>query len=205
MKRWSKALGIALPLAMLAACKDQPVAPRSDTRTFTGAKANDFTNNPDVNLRIWRGQSDFAIGWSDPTNGLRAAHWTYDAGPGCGTTPEGGFMDAQIVINSRDTIARLIGNYKGRVWIRVRDMNQPGDCFGNKLVASGWGTLHYTDTDMLAETPTGHNSPDAWGVMAEGSLTTPDGAKVQYSGHVRQVWDDNAQIVVAQNAQVVLH
>ncbi len=40
--------------------------------------------------------------------------------------------------------------------------------------------------------------------MAEGALTTPDGATVQYSGHIREVWDDNAQVVVQMNAQVVL-
>jgi hypothetical protein len=174
--------------AVLVACSERATSPQPQTPAI----AADFMNNPDNgNPRISRSNWDIAVGWGDPTNGLRAAHWTYQVAEGCGDTPDGGFLDGQAVVTF-DQISsfatRAIANAKGRVWIRVRDLNTPGDCFGTRLVATGWGTLHYHDNNLLAEDPNNQIHENAYGFTAEGTLTTPEGGRVKYSGHSNCQW-----------------
>jgi hypothetical protein len=201
-----KVLVLALPAAMLAACNEQPAAPAQQTHALVA----NFTNNPDNgNPKIFRGTTGFfAISWSDNTNGLRASHWTYQASAGCGDTPAGGYLDFQELtkLDPNDTAAtRYMANAKGPVWIRVRDLNNPGDCFGDgTLVASGWGTLHYTDND---ETGGGsnRNNTNAFGFTAQGTLTTVDGKQVNYSGHSNCTWRDLDPSTLRCTNQVNLH
>ncbi len=187
MRRWFAVLALG---AVVAACSEQTTSPRPRTP----AVAADFTNNLDNgNPRIWRGEYDWGIAWTDPSNGLRVAHRTFPVvGEGCGDFEAGPLVAAQEVawVDAADFMAsRFILNAKGDVWIIVRDLNAPGDCFGNRLVAEGWGTIHATDSDEIAYYPNDRHNDDAVGNSAEGALTTPDGRTVQYSGFFRYTFD----------------
>lgn len=172
-------------LVGLAACDRQPSAP-------VGEETPDLNwmNNPDNdNLRITRFQDAFIACWSDATNGLRACHSTIPLGDGtetdCGPQDELDPIDFQWVglIDEGNLFASWIHqNAKGQVWITVRDLNQPGSCFDNKLVAEGFGTVHNTDNDLFG---TVDNNANAWGFAGRGKLTTPDGGAVTYNGHIR--------------------
>jgi hypothetical protein len=198
---------LALPVSLLVACSEQPTTtPETGIRSVAGPMAADFMNNPDNgNPRIYRNQVDFGVSWSDPTTGLRATHWTFEAQAGCGDWPSG-VMDLQEVSSDPTDFfaSRVNANGLAKVWIKVRDTNQPGDCFGNLLVAEGPGTLHYTDNDEYAYVPNDRNSKDAYGFMGQGTLTTPEGRNVQYSGHWRSVYDPDVGTQTL-NLQVVLH
>jgi hypothetical protein len=184
-------VALALSAALPVACSEQPSAPLQQTP----AVAADFINNPDNgNPRILRSQQDLAVSWTDPSNGLRATHWTYNAIDGCGDTPPGAVDWQQVA--TLDTIdfyaSRFIENAKGRVWIRIRDTTKPGDCFGNLLVAQGWGTIHYLDSDQIGNWPPDQTYVDAYGFEADGVLTTPDGGQVNYRGYWHGVFDSDA-------------
>jgi hypothetical protein len=175
---------ILIPL-LLSACGQEPAAPVANQ-----APTFDFMNNPDNgNPRIYRiGDDGFAVAWTDPRTNLRATHWTdrFVVTPGCGDF-EGGPISRQEVglIDADDLFAsQLRVNEKGPVWIIVRDLNQPGDCFGASLVAEGWGQAHYTDNDAFFIGPERPNA-NAWGYMGEGALTAPDGSTLQYAGSLR--------------------
>jgi len=191
--------------AVVVACSEQATSPQPRTPAI----AADFMNNPDNgNPRILRGVYDFAASWTDPSNGLRATHWTYQAVEGCGDTPDGGLVGWQEVatFDANDFLAsRFIANAKGMVWIRIRDLTTPGDCFGARLVATGWGTLHYTDNDEIAWYPNSRNNIDAWTFRAEGTLTTPDGRTVRYSGHYHATWDPSTLAPRNEVFQVTVH
>jgi hypothetical protein len=200
--------GLALPVAVLFACERQPAptAAAASVTSYAGPTAADFMNNPDNgNPRFYRYQSDFGISWSDPTSGLRATHWTFPAQAGCGDWPQG-VMDVQeVALDLTDPLAgRVLANAVGDVWIKVRDTNQAGDCFGSLLVAEGPGTLHYTDNDEYAFLPNDRSSLNGFGYMATGTLTTPDGRTVKYSGHLRMAYDPDLNTAKG-SAQVNLH
>jgi hypothetical protein len=172
----------------LAACDGQPVAPvGGDTPAFN------WMNNPDNgNLRIQRFQEHFATSWTDPKNGLRATHTTFpipfmdapetDCGPQTELTP----LDVQDVglLSDPFFLSWLHRNMKGQLWVIIRDVTQVGDCYGNKLIAEGWGNMHYTDNDLFGFVEGDKNS-NAWGFGGRGLLTTPDGRNVRYNGHAR--------------------
>lgn len=174
---------IILPLC-LAACGTGP-----DGAAVPSAPALDFLNNPDNgNPRVFRYEGEFAVAWTDPGSGLRATHWStrFVEEPGCGNFEGGPFAFQEIgLIDADDLFAsQLRDNAMGDVWIIVRDLNQPGDCFGAMLVAEGWGKAHYTDNDVFGLGPDEPNA-NAWGYMADGVLTAADGSDVRYSGHLR--------------------
>jgi hypothetical protein len=149
----------------------------------------DWMNNPDNgNVRIVRFEEEFAISWSDAANGLRATHATVplgdlDCGPQDVLDPISNQLTGNIDPDEFfDSWFRM--NSQGTVWITVRDLNQPGNCFGALLVAEGWGEISNTDNDIFGLTPGQHNA-NVWGSMAHGKLTTPDGESVEYAGHFR--------------------
>ena len=196
---------IASVVTGLSACDRQPVAP-SDPE----APAYNWMNNPDVgNIRITRFEEGFIACWSDATNGLRACHSTIPLGDGtlsCG--PQAVLDPIQVqqvgLIDELDFFASwLHHNTKGTVWITVRDLTQPGDCAGNRLVAEGWGTVHYTDNDLFGTAP-GDRNANAWGFIASGKLTAPDGETVGYTGqtHLRV---NNAVGFKETSARVSIH
>ena len=73
----------------------------------------------------------------------------------------------------------------------MRDLTQPGTCFDSKLVAEGWGTVHNNDNDLLGVAP-GDRNANAWGFAGRGTLTTPGGGTVGYSGHIRFRFNNSA-------------
>jgi hypothetical protein len=177
-------------LGGLPACDRQPAAPAdTDSPAFT------WMNNPDNgNMRIARFEDGFIVCWSDASNGLRACHSTFPLGDGtetdCGPQELLDPMAFQQVgiENLEDfVLSWLHQNAKGRVWVTVRDLNPPGDCLDNKLVAEGWGQVQNTDDDIFGTTDPNAN---AWRFRADGRLTAPGGTTVQYSGHVRCMYND---------------
>lgn len=163
---------------------------RTDMATAPAAPTFDFSNNPDNgNVRVFRYQDEFAIAWTDPGSNLRVTHWSsqFANEPGCGNFEGGGPIAFQQV--GQEDLADFFAsqfriNAMGSVWIIVRDLNQPGNCFGAALVAEGWGSIHYTDNDAFGLNPD-QSSANAWGFMGNGVLTMPAGGTVRYSGHLR--------------------
>jgi hypothetical protein len=191
--RW-KVTAVAAPAALLlatvvTACSDQATAPRS----HTPAIAADFMNNPDVgNGVVYRYGSDFAVCWTDFSNGLRACHRTQQFPSGdCGAFDPIGGIGVQEVVAVSDPddffASEVVVNMMGRLWITVRDLNQAGTCYGAQRAAEGWGSFHYTDNDEFGPDPAGHSRNNAYGFMAQGPLTAADGSPVGYSGHARMI------------------
>ena len=187
-----------LPL-VLAACSE-----RAPTEPVVDGPAFNWTNNPDVgNLKVYRSEYAFATCWTDPATGLRACHATRPLSggdPDCGLQSRTDPVDWQEVVIDPDNF-RVIGNAMGDVFITIRDMNTVGACFGNDLVAEGWGTLHRNDND---EYGTVVNNTNTFGTRAQGALTTPGGDKVQYSGHTRYAFSADKSLRLL-SLQVVLH
>ena len=175
-------LGVAVSLMGCGREASMPSAP--------AAPAFDFSNNPDNgNPRIFRYQDEFGVAWTDPGSNLRVTHWStrFQVEPGCGDFEGVGPIAFQEVglIDLADIFASQIRlNAKGTVWIIVRDLNQPGNCFGAALVAEGWGSVHYNDNDAFGLDPD-HSNANAWGYTGDGILTTPAGDVVRYNGHLR--------------------
>lgn len=183
---WKHAVFIVSLAAALAACARQPNAPAGDE-----TPAFDWTNNLDNgNLRITRFESEFITCWSDATNGLRACHSTIPLGDGtetdCGPQAELDPVQVQDVGLFDPDVPFFVNwlheNLKGAVWVTVRDLTQPGTCFDNRLVAEGWGNIHYTDNDLFGVGGPDRNA-NAWGFRSQGRLTSPAGSRVNYSGH----------------------
>jgi hypothetical protein len=89
------------------------------------------------------------------------------------------------------------------VWITVRDLAQPGDCFDALLIAEGPGSLYGTDNDLFGVDP-GASNTNAWGWSATGALTTPGGAEVGYSGHARSMFSERGDFK-SLSADINLH
>ncbi len=178
---------------LVVACTDGP----TETATML-SPVFDWTNNPDNgNIRIFRGETHWVSCWSDAENGLRACHGTLPLGggtePDCGLQQEGDLIEFQDVgiFNPDDPFSSWIHEVvKGEVFITVRDLNQPGDCFGAKLVAEGWGQFMYADNDIFGIGPEGNNA-NAWKFQGNSnSLIAPDGSRVNYNGHAHLRWNE---------------
>lgn len=187
-------LSILSLLMVLVSCDRQPVAPLDG-----GTPDYNWMNNPyNGNLRITRFEDGFIACWSDATNGLRACHSTVPLGDGTETDcgPQSVLDPVPFqwvgVIDPIDFFASwLHQNARGTVWITVRDLTQPGVCFGNRLVAEGWGTAQNNDNDLFGVAP-GDKNANAWRFAGRGTLTTPAGAAVGYHGHIQFVFSNAA-------------
>jgi hypothetical protein len=146
-------------------------------------------NNPDNgNPRIFRSETNFGTCWTDAENGLRACHATFPLGggsePDCGLQEGGDMIEWQQVgdIDPDDFFSSFVHTViKGEVFITVRDLNEPGACFGSALVAEGSGRFQYNDNDAFG---TVVNNTNAWKFRGNGKLTAPDGSEVMYNGHI---------------------
>jgi hypothetical protein len=177
---------LAAVVSFTVACGgDSPTQPPTSLATGPAQDGGSF--------RIERFQTDFAFSWTDPKNGLRATHTTrpipFMGQPelDCGPQEQLDLIDGQEVglTDFDDLFASWIhANLDGRLWVIVRDVTQPGDCYGAKLVAEGWGYIRYTDNDVFGVGDEDNNA-NAWGYSARGSLTTPSGAIVGYTGNFR--------------------
>ncbi|NIM49591.1 MAG: hypothetical protein GTN62_05220 [Gemmatimonadales bacterium] len=180
--------------ALLVACSDQPTPTESaviDPPLFN------WMNNPDNgNPRIWRYQDHFAFGWTDPSTRVRAFHTTYPlADPDCSPLDFFEPMSFQDVadLDPDDFLRSRFRDLADadEIWILVRDLNEPGVCFGAKLLAQGVGKMHGTDNDFFAWYPNDRNNANAYGYVAQGKLTSPGGDKRHYNGVFRCHWDDD--------------
>jgi hypothetical protein len=182
--------GIPLVLLLsLLACDQQTVGPIADERPdFTGADVN--------KNEIIRFQDHFAISWTDSRSSLRATHTTFPI-PGfdglpetdCGPQTDQAMIDFKQVgvVDPEDFfLSDLHLKASGPVWIIVRDLSQPGDCYGVKLVAEGPGEIQYLDNDAFGTQP-GQTYANSWGFQASGTLRTPEGQQVSYQGNSRYV------------------
>jgi hypothetical protein len=194
-------------IAGVMSCDRQASAP-SDAADAPGFN---WTNNPDNgNFRIQRFEDFLATSWTDFGNGLRATHTTVPLPIGlpqetdCG--PQQRLDDIALQFVGLDEWFRV--NATGRVWVVIRDVTQAGDCFGNVLVAEGWGQIRYTDNDAFGFTGEGDNqNSNAWGFMASGTLTRAGGGTLRYVGHARfiaaaELGEDGFPILKGANFQV---
>lgn len=184
---------LTIPLVLLLSfvgCDQQPTAPVGEE-----TPALNWMNNPDNgNVRIARFQEHFAFSWTDPRNGLRATHTTLPLPIGlpqetdCGPQAELDPLDVQdvglFIEGEEFFLSQLHRNQTGRLWVIIRDVNQVGDCFGNKLIAEGLGEVHNTDNDLFGVGPEANNA-NAFGVGASGTLTKVGGGTLRYTGHAR--------------------
>jgi hypothetical protein len=179
----------AIPLVLLlplAACEQQPVAPAVDAvPAFATAKLDKNT--------VLRFQDHFATSWTGEGSTLRATHTTFPIPFGtqpetdCGPQNDLAMIDYKQVgvVDPEDFFAsELHMKASGPVWIIVRDLSQPGDCYGVTLVAEGPGEIRYVDNDAFGVAP-GEYGANAWGFIASGTLTTPDGRTLSYRGIAR--------------------
>lgn len=175
-----------IPLVLLVsimACEQQSVAPSVDASPAFGSASLDKNT-------VLRFQDHFANSWTDASSGLRATHTTFpipfgdEAETDCGPQADLATIDyKQIgVVNPIDFFAsELHFKADGPVWVIVRDLSQPGDCYGVTLVAEGPGEIRYVDNDVLGVAP-GEFAKNEWGFKASGTLTTPDGRQLAYHG-----------------------
>jgi hypothetical protein len=187
----NSAIAVSL-LAILPACDQQPAAPGIQAAPALARAAVDPNKN-----QVIRYQDHFAQSWTDANSSLRATHTTFpipigdppEAEPDCGPQAELGMINFQQVgvENPVDFFASEFHiNASGPVWVIVRDLSQPGDCYGVKLIAQGPGQIRYLDNDAFGALP-GQTKANSWGFIASGTLTRPDGTQVSYQGTARYV------------------
>ncbi|MDH3292501.1 MAG: hypothetical protein OEO20_17115 [Gemmatimonadota bacterium] len=172
-----------LPLLLIACTDTQPVAPIEDGPVFN------WMNNPDNgNFKVYRAEFDWINCWTDAENGLRVCQGTVPLGGG--SEPDCGLQQDEAPASYQD-VGTYVGDVpeswlhahmQGDAWITVRDENTPGDCFGDALVAEGWGRMSSNDNDVFG-TDDGANA-NTWRFRGQGKLTAAaDGSRVMYNGH----------------------
>jgi hypothetical protein len=180
-----------LLLLPLVACDQQTVTPSTDVGAALARVAPDPNKN-----QVIRFQDHLANSWTGEGTTLRATHTTFPIPDfndkperNCGPQQDLAKIDFKQVgvVDPVDFFAselHIQGN--GPVWIIVRDLSQPGDCYGVTLVAEGPGTIRYLDNDAFGVSP-GEHQANSWGFVASGTLTTPDGQTLTYQGNSHYV------------------
>jgi len=180
----------AIPVVLLVsllACDQDTAAPVAETPSFAEADVN--------KNQVIRYQDHLANSWTDGSSSLRATHTTFAIPfmgapePDCGPQEDLPLIDFKQVgvVDPVDFFAsELHIQGGGEVWIIVRDLSQPGDCYGVTLVAEGPGTIKYLDNDAFGVSPEEHQA-NSWGFVASGTLTTPDGRTLLYQGNSHYV------------------
>ena len=201
--RWRIPIVVLLALFVAVSCDQQPVSPTGD-QVVAEAPAFNWLNNPDNgNLKIYRDAFDWIECWSDAEgsgegNGLRACHGTFPLGggtpePDCGLQQFEAPASYQDVgsVDFDDFFSNVLkAHMQGDFWITIRDTNTAGDCFGDALVAEGWGQVTFNDNDVFGPSSPGDNA-NTWGARGHGKLTAVDGSSVMYNGHYRVVANKN--------------
>jgi hypothetical protein len=206
-----------VPVAFLVACKDQPSAPQAAVLQVH-AIAADFTNNLNGGgPRMWRSDEAYwADVWSSPDGNVLAVQttfplswigWDWDDAV-CGP-PGLGSMHDQFNIRhwdptSTDLAAEWHLNGIMDAWIvLLGNPPAPGwfPCNSQTIIASGWGRLNQNDNNYYL---TGRPQ-EAFSMKAEGKLTTPAGARVNYNGHLHCVYNPGGNINWDCNSLVNFH
>ncbi|HSM17007.1 MAG TPA: hypothetical protein VK845_08455 [Gemmatimonadales bacterium] len=173
--------------ALVVACAEPTPTDPAETTSVAGPSFN-WMNNPDNgNFKIYRDAFDWINCWSDAENGLRVCQGTVPLGGG--SEPDCGLQQDEAPASYQD-----VGFYVGEVpeswlhalmqgdaYITIRDENTAGDCFGDALVAQGWGRMSSNDNDVFG-TGDGANA-NTWRYRGHGVLTAIDGSQVMYNGH----------------------
>jgi hypothetical protein len=199
--RWRIPLVVLLALFVAVSCDEKLVEPAADQ--VAEAPAFNWMNNPDNgNLKIYRDAFDWIECWSDAEgsgegNGLRACLGTYPLG--LEPEPDCGLQQFEAPVSYQDVGSFDFDNFfnnvlkahlQGDVWITIRDENTAGECFGDALVAEGWGQLRFNDNDVFGPDSPGNNA-NTWGARGHGKLTAVDGSRVKFNGHYRVVANNN--------------
>jgi hypothetical protein len=190
--RWRIPLLLTVVAFVAVSCDQQPVGPANDQAVVEAPSFNWMNNRDNGNPRIYRSETDWVYCWSDAEgtdnepNGLRACHGTLPLGDGtetdCGLQEGGDPVEFQEVGLFEDLESLIHAVHKGELFITIRDQTQPGNCFGDALVAQGYGKFMYVDNNILASTKGG--AMNAFEVKANSNaLETPDGQRVNYRGH----------------------
>jgi hypothetical protein len=199
------ALLIAASGAVIACTEPATAPPSASSRANL---SSNFGASDPANGVVYRYNEDVAVCWTDQGNGLRVCQRTEQFPSGdCGVFEPIGGVSRQDVVTLTDPAdffaTQIKVNERGKVWITVRDLTQPGACYGAARVAEGWGTLHYTDNDYIGTDGANHNS-NASTFRGEGTLTAIDGRTVRYDGHTHIVFNPDRGPVTFQ-AEVNVH
>lgn len=202
--RWRIPLVVVLALFVAVSCDQKLVEPAADQ--VAEAPAFNWMNNPDNgNIRIDRGETHWIMCWTDPDNGFRACHATYPLGgatpdPDCGLQEDADLLEWQDVgewVEPEWWTSEIHEVLKGDVFITVRDENTAGECFGDALVAEGWGRLMINDNDIFG-VEEGDPNANTWQFKGQGQLVTPDGEKAAYNGKMHFIYSEAGGFKVAQ-------
>lgn len=167
---------------------DETLAPSEAVERTDAPTLNTFINNPgEVGFRVLRFENHAFFELQDPESPLRALHTTE---PFCGGVLEP--ADIQLIADNpddpmTDRVRLLL--LADPINISILDTSQPGDCFGDKLIASGTGKLVNTDNDFFAFL-NGAQGANAFGFQAQSTLSGPDG-RAHYNGVLRIVAGKN--------------
>ena len=186
--RWRIPLVVVLALFVAVSCDQQPVEPAADQ--VAEAPAFDWMNNPDNgNFKVYRDAFAWINCWSDAENGLRVCQGNAPLGGGT-PEPDCGLQQVEAPASYQDVgfyvgdvpESWLHAHMRGDAWITIRDETTPGTCFGDALVAEGWGRMSSNDNDVFG-TGDGANA-NTWRFRGRGKLTAvADGSEVMYNGH----------------------
>ena len=155
------------------------------------ASLSSLADAPDVSGIVRRGDAPFGLSWVDPAAGMRVV-LGFDRQEFCNT----GILDLDIIpfqdINFPN--GRLMALAQGVVQTTVWGFTSFSCAAfaGATPLASGFSVLTYTDNDVRVVGP---NTTNAWGVMAHGTLTRPDGTDAQFSTHLRVTFVDGGNVV----------
>jgi hypothetical protein len=192
--RWRIPIVAVFALFVVTSCEQQPVDP-IDEHAVAEAPSFDWMNNPDNgNEKVYRSYEDFiiCIGFDNAPD-LRACHSNIPLGDG--TETDCGLQQAEAPTSYQDVGTLNEDNFfdndfrkiqKGDVWVTIRDLSQPGDCFGDALVAEGWAKFVGTDNDIFGSGDDPHTN--SWSNKFEGKLMTPGGDEVSYSAMGQHLW-----------------
>jgi hypothetical protein len=216
--RWRIPLVVVLALFVAVSCDQQPAEPPADQ--VAEAPAFNWMNNPDNgNFKVYRDVFDLRVCWSDSNNGLRVCQSTvllsqagWPGTPEGGPEPDCGLQEAEGSVDYQD-VGTYVGDIpeswlhahqQGDAWITIRDENTAGDCFGDALVAEGWGRVSGNDNDVFG-TGDGANA-NTFRFRGHGKLEASDGSDVMYNGHWQWVcWPDHPNRACNVTSVVNLH
>ena len=194
---WRIPLVALLALFVAVSCDQTLVEPAAD-QAVAEAPAFNWTNNPDNgNFKVYRDAFDHVSCWSDEESGLRACHGTIPLGaepePDCGLQQAEAPLSYQDVgwLDPDDDFCDydIKAHQQGAVWITIRDENMAGECFGNALVAEGWGKIRINDNDACGQEED-DPSANVWSFRAQGKLTAVGGETVNYNGLAHYSWSN---------------
>jgi len=186
--RWRIPLVVVLALFVAVSCDQQPASPTTD-QAVAEAPAFNWMNNPDNgNFKVYRDAFGLRICWEGPDSSLRVCHATFPyevPEPDCDlqqneaplSYQDVGYLDPAADFCDYD----LKSQQQGAVWITIRDTNTAGECFGDALVAEGWGKIRINDNDACGQEPD-DPSVNVWSFRAQGKLTAVGGERVVYNG-----------------------